>query len=144
MNNISFKANLIIDDSLRKKMPQGTPEGYIDELAEEYKKFLNHPVIDYVTEGDTITLYKDHYGKGFALGIKFQDGRCNIPMKSTIAKREKIPNIKPAELIFQTYLYLLAKSDVEQNFFEKHSQTFKRVLEKLIQDRKRREENSNF
>ena len=89
MDNISFRANLIVDDSLYKKMPKGTPNGYTDNLVEDYKKFIDHKVIKEVTEGDTIEIYKAPYTKGFAIGMRFLSDKLDEPLETGIYTNKK-------------------------------------------------------
>lgn len=131
MNNISFKANLIVNKNLYTKMPEGTPTNYTDNLVNEYKKFLDHRVIKEVTEGDTIEIYKAPYNKGFALGMRYTSDKLKEPIESGIYTNKKIPEVKAGSLIFQTMQFLIAKSDIELKFFEPHFKTFERALRKL-------------
>lgn len=131
MNNISFKANLVVNDNLYKKMPQGTPENYTDDLVSDYKKFLDHRVIKKVTEGDTIELYKEPYRPGFALGIRYTSDKLEKPIESGIYTNKKIPEVKAGSIIFQTLQFLVIKSGIEQKYFEPHKKTFERALKKL-------------
>ena len=131
MNNISFKANLIVNDNLYNKMPQGTPENYTDDLITDYRKFLDHRVIKKITEGDTIELYRDKYNRGFALGIKYTSDKLEEPIESGIYTNKKIPEVKAGSLIFQTLQFLVIKSGIDLKFFEPHQKTFERALKKL-------------
>lgn len=131
MNNVSFKANLIVDDSLYKKMPKGTPDGYTDNLVSDYKKFLDHKVIKEITEGDTVEIYKAPYRGGFAVGMRFSSDKLDKPIETEICTRNKIPEIKSSSLVFQTMLFLTIKSGIQQRLFEPHMKTFKRAIEEL-------------
>ena len=131
MNNISFKANLIVDDSLYKKMPKTTPDGYTDNLVSEYKQFLDHRAIREITEGDTVELYKAPYRGGFAVGMKFTSDKLDKPLVSEICTRNKTPEIKSSSLVFQTLLFLKIKSGIKDNPFESHIDSFKRAIEAL-------------
>lgn len=134
-NAISFKANLIVDDSLYKKMPKGTPDGYTDNLVSDYKKFLDHKVIKEVTEGDTVEIYKAPYRGGFAVGMRFSSDELSEPIETGIYTNKKTPNIKASSLIFQTFMFLKIKSKISDNPFEPHIKAFKRAIEAL-QDKK--------
>lgn len=134
-NAISFKANLIVDDSLYKKMPKGTPDGYTDNLVSDYKKFLDHKVIKEVTEGDTVEIYKAPYRGGFAVGMRFSSDELSEPIETGIYTNKKTPNIKASSLIFQTFMFLKIKSKISDNPFEPHIKVFKRAIEAL-QDKK--------
>ena len=134
-NAISFKANLIVDDSLYNKMPKGTPDGYTDNLVKDYKKFLDHKVIKEVTEGDTVEIYKAPYRGGFAVGMRFSSDELSEPIETGIYTNKKTPNIKASSLIFQTFMFLKIKSKISDNPFEPHIKAFKRAIEAL-QDKK--------
>lgn len=136
MNNISFKANLIVNKNLYTKMPEGTPQGYTDGLVEEYKKFLDIPVIKKVTESDTIELFKDKYNRGFAIGIKYTSDKLDEPIESGIYTNKKIPSVKSGSLIFDTMVYLMIKSGIEPKFYEKKEKSFARAVKKLLDDSK--------
>lgn len=130
-NAISFKANLIVDDSLYNKMPKGTPDGYTDNLVSDYKKFLDHKVIKEVTEGDTVEIYKAPYRGGFAVGMRFSSDELSEPIETGIYTNKKTPNIKASSLIFQTFMFLKIKSKISDNPFEPHIKAFKRAIEAL-------------
>lgn len=139
MDNISFRANLIVDDSLYKKMPKGTPNGYTDNLVKDYKKFIDHKVIKEVTEGDTIEIYKAPYTKGFAIGMRFLSDKLDEPLETGIYTNKKIPDVKSSSLVFQTLLFLKIKSKIKDNHFESHIKSFKRAITAL-----RESEQNNF
>ncbi len=134
-NAISFKANLIVDDSLYNKMPKGTPRDYTENLVKDYKKFIENKTIKEVTEGDTIEIYKTPYNKGFAIGMRFSSDELSKPIETGIYTNKKTPNIKASSLIFQTFMFLKIKSKISDNPFEPHIKTFKRAIEAL-QDKK--------
>lgn len=134
-NSISFRANLIVDDSLYNKMPKGTPEDYTENLVKDYKKFIEHKTIKEVTEGDTIEIYKTPYNKGFAIGMRFSSSELSEPIETGIYTDKKTPNIKASSLIFQTYIFLKIKSKISDNPFEPHIKSFKRAI-KALQDKK--------
>ena len=134
-NAISFKANLIVDDSLYNKMPKGTPDGYTENLVKDYKKFIENKTIKEVTEGDTIEIYKTPYNKGFAIGMRFSSDELSEPIETGIYTDKKTPNIKASSLIFQTFMFLKIKSKISDNPFEPHIKAFKRAIEAL-QDKK--------
>lgn len=139
MDNISFRANLIVDDSLYKKMPKGTPDSYTDNLVKDYKKFIDHKVIKEVTEGDTIEIYKAPYTKGFAIGMRFLSDKLDEPLETGIYTNKKIPDVKSSSLVFQTLLFLKIKSKIKDNPFESHIKSFKRAITAL-----RKSEQNNF
>ncbi len=136
MNSVSFKAKLIVDDSLYKKMPVGTPENYTNDLVAGYKKFLDHKVIQAVTEGDTVELYRDKYNRGFALGIRYTSDKFDKPIESGIYTQKKIPEVKVGSLIHDTMIYLIMKSGIKQRFSENHQKAFIRALETMLKERK--------
>ncbi|MBQ8886866.1 MAG: hypothetical protein IJY61_04110 [Candidatus Gastranaerophilales bacterium] len=136
MNCVSFKAKLIVDDSLYKKMPVGTPENYTDELVAGYKKFLDHKIIQAVTEGDTVELFKDKYNRGFALGIRYTSDKFEKPIESGIYTNKKIPSVSVGSLIHDTMVYLVIKSGIKQGFFETTQKSFVRALEKMLEEKK--------
>lgn len=136
MNNVSFKANLVVDSSLYNKMPQGTPDGYTDSLVRGYKKFLDNDIIKKVTDGDTIELYKDKYSRGFALGIRYRSNKLEQPIESGIYTNKKIPTVTVGSLIHDTMIYLIIKSGIQQKYSETTKKNFIRALQKLLDDNK--------
>ena len=136
MNSVSFKAKLIVDDSLYKKMPVGTPENYTDELVAGYKKFLDHRVIKAVTEGDTVELYKDKYNRGFALGIRYTSDKLDKPIESGIYTSKKIPSVTVGSLMHDTMIYLIIKSGIKQRLAEPTQKAFIRALQTMLEDKK--------
>lgn len=136
MNSISFKANLVVNKNLYNKMPQGTPNGYTDELVQAYRKFLDNKVIKTVTQGDTIELYKDKYNRGFALGIRYTSDRLEKPIESGIYTNKKIPSVTIGSLIHDTMVYLIIKSGIKQKYFETTEKTFIKAIQKLLEDNK--------
>lgn len=132
MNNISFKANLVVDKKLYTKMPEGTPEGFTDNLVKEYKKFIDHEVMQKLTEGDTIELYKAPYKPGFALGLKITSEKLQEPFEGGIFTNKKIPNVRVGSLYFQTMQFIIAKAGIEIGYFEPFEKAFIRAGKKLL------------
>ena len=140
MNNVSFKANLVVDKKLYTKMPAGTPEGFTDNLVKEYRKFIDHEVMQKLTEGDTIELYKAPYAPGFALGLKFTSDKLEKPIKGGVYTNKKIPNVNVGSLYFQTMQFIIAKSGIKMGYFEKIEDAFIRAAKKLKEDIKKSDE----
>lgn len=136
MNSISFKANLIVNKNLYNKMPQGTPNGYTDDLVQGYRKFLDNEIIKTVTQNDTIELYKDKYNRGFALGIRYTSDKFEKPIESGIYTNKKIPSVTVGSLIHDTMVYLIIKSGVKQKYSETTEKTFIKALQNLLEDSK--------
>lgn len=136
MNSVSFKANLIVKDSLYKKMPVGTPENYTDELVAGYKKFLDNKVIKAVTEGDTVELYKDKYNRGFALGIRYTSDKLDKPIESGIYTSKKIPSVTVGSLMHDTMIYLIMKSGIKPRLAESTQKAFIRALQTMLEQSK--------
>ena len=132
MNNVSFKANLVVDKKLYTKMPEGTPEGFTDSLVKEYKKFIDHEVMQKLTEGDTIELYKAPYKPGFALGLKITSEKLQEPFEGGIFTNKKIPNVRVGSLYFQTMQFIIAKAGIEIGYFEPIEKAFIRAGKKLL------------
>lgn len=129
MNNISFKANLVVNKNLYEKMPDGTPENYTEELVSEYKKFLDGNVIKHVTEGDTIEISRKKYNQGFAIGMKFTSPNLEEPLELGIHTNKKIPSVKASALIYWTTRFIIEREHITPNsFFEKPMNMFKRAL----------------
>ncbi len=61
MQYISFKANLIIDSKMYKGKIPNTDTGYLKGVFENYKQFLEIPVIKKLTDGDTIKISRYNY-----------------------------------------------------------------------------------
>lgn len=137
MNRISFKANLVIDNKLYTKMPEGTPEHFSENLLAEYKKFIEHPVISEMTEGDTIYIYKKPYNKGFALGLDFESDKLPSKIEGGIHTNKKIPDVKPREMIFQTMLFIIVKFGTVQKFSERTRDTFIRTVKEFYENKKK-------
>ena len=136
MNSVSFKAKLIVDDSLYKKMPVGTPENYTDDLVAGYRKFLDHELIQAVTEGDTVELYKDKYNRGFALGIRYTSDKFDKPIESGIYTQDKVPKVRAGSLIHDTMVYLIIKSGIKQKYSETTQKSFARALKTMLEEKK--------
>lgn len=136
MNSISFKANLVVNKNLYNKMPQGTPNGYTDNLVQGYRKFLDNEIIKTVTQNDTIELYKDKYNRGFALGIRYTTDMLEKPIESGIYTNKKIPSVTVGSLIHDTMVYLIIKSGIKQKYSETTEKTFIKALQKLLEDYK--------
>lgn len=132
MNNISFKANLVVDKKLYTKMPEGTPEGFTDKLVEDYRKFIDHEVMQKLTEGDTIELYKAPYRPGFALGLKITSDKLEKPFEGGVFTNKKIPNVHVGSLCFQTMQFIIEKAGIEVGYFEKIPNAFIRAGKKLL------------
>ena len=132
MNNLSFKANLIVDEKLYKKLPEGTPIGYTEELVAGYKKFLDHEVIKRATEGDTIELYKAPYRPGFAVGIRYTTDKFDEPLESGIFTNKKLPTVTAGSLIHDTMIYLMIKADLKNISSHKFNDKFIKALKILL------------
>lgn len=140
MNNISFKANLVVDRKLYTKMPEGTPEGFTDNLVKEYRKFIDHDVMQQLTEGDTIELYKAPHKGGFALGIRFSSDKLEKPLEGGVYTNKKIPNVHVGSLYYQTMQFIIAKSGIKMGYFEKIENAFIRAGRKLKEDMEKNKE----
>lgn len=135
MNNISFKANLVIDEKLYKKMPVGTPENFTDNLVCKYSEFINHKLMKELTEGDTIELYKAPHRPGFALGIRFTSDKLDEPLEGGVFTNKKIPDVNVGSLIFQTMQFIIIKSGIHQGIVEPTQKAFIRAAQKLLEER---------
>ncbi len=131
-NNISFCANLIVNKNLFVKMPEGTPEGYSENLVKEYQEFLSHKVMDKITEGDTIELYREKYRQGFALGIKYTSDALKEPIESGIFTNKKIPSVTIGELIYDTMTFIIIKSGIKQRMSYNHKRNFIEAVKELL------------
>ena len=132
MNNISFCAKLVIDKNLYSKLPSKTPENYYDDLINGYKKFLNLPLIEKVTKGDTVELFKAPHRNGFAIGIKYTNSKTGEVYNSGVFTNKKEATITPSELIYNTKVCIIAKSGIKMGFFENVPKAFKRAVEELM------------
>ncbi len=140
MNNISFKANLVVDKKLYTKMPEGTPDGFTDKLVDDYRKFIDHDVMKKLTEGDTIELYKAPYKPGFALGLKITSDKLPEPFEGGVFTNKKIPNVHVGSLYFQTMQFIIAKAGIKVGYFEKIQDAFIRAGRKLLDEMKQGEQ----
>ena len=131
-NNISFCANLIVDKNLYEKMPKGTPEGYSENLIKGYQDFLNHRVMEQITQGDTIELYKEKYNKGFALGIRYISDNFEKPIESGIYTNKKIPSITLGDLIYDVMTFIIIKSGIKQKISKSHQENFIEAAKELL------------
>ena len=132
VNNISFCAKLIVDESLYEKMPPGTPEGYSKELIEGYQDFLNHKAMKKITQGDTIELYRERYNKGFALGIKYTSEALEKTIESGIYTNKNIPTVTLGELIYDTMSFIIIKSGIKQKLSKSHVENFIEAAKELV------------
>ena len=132
MNNISFKANLVVDKKLYTKMPEGIPEGFTDKLVNDYRKFIDHEVMQKLTEGDTIELYKAPYRPGFAIGLKITSDKLPEPFEGGVFTNKRIPNVHAGSLCFQTMQFIIAKAGINVGYFEKTQDAFVRAGRKLL------------
>ncbi len=128
MNNVSFKANLIINPNLQKNLPAGTPEEFPEKLINEFREFLNQPKIKQATEGDIIELKKGKHKGGFALEMDFISDKIKEPFKTGIYTNKKIPDIKPGELKYWTYMFLCHKKGEKPRMLESSFGMIERVL----------------
>ncbi len=142
MNNISFKAKLIVDDKLYTKLPQGTPEGYTENLVSQYKSFVEHDVMKKLTEGDTIELYKAPYRQGFAVGLRFTSDKLEKPIEGGVFTNKKIPEVRAGSLIFQTMQFIIAKADMNLICSTRIKETFVKAAQKLLDEKKAQNENT--
>ena len=131
-NNISFCANLIVNKNLYEKMPQGTPEGYSENLIKGYQDFLNHRVMEKITQGDTIELYREKYNRGFALGIKYSSDVFEKPIESGIYTNKKIPSVTLGDLIYDTMTFIIMKSGIRQKLSKNHKENFIEAVKELL------------
>ena len=132
MNNISFCANLIINKNLYENMPKGTPEGYSENLIQGYQDFLNHPVMDKITQCDTIELCREKYNKGFAVGIKYTSDTLKEPIESGIYTNKKIPSVTLGSLIYDTMTFIIIKSGIKQKLSKSHQENFIEAAKELL------------
>ena len=133
-NNISFCANLIVDKNLYDKMPQGTPSKYSENLFKGYQDFLNHKIIDKITQGDIIEISKESSSRGFALGIKFISKSLEKPLEGGIYTTEKIPNITLGELIYHTMSFIIIKSGIKTKISKSHQENFIEAVKELLKN----------
>lgn len=131
-NNISFCANLIANKNLYENMPKGTPEGYSEDLIKGYQDFLNHPVMDKITQGDTIELYREKYNKGFAIGIKYISDALKEPIESEIFTNKKIPSVALGSLIYDTMTFIIIKSGIKQRLLRSHQENFIEAAKEIL------------
>ena len=128
MDKISFKANLKINKNLYKNLPLGTKAEFPEKLINEFSEFLNHPKIKKATEGDTIELSRGKNSNGFAIEMNFSSPELANDFKTGIYTNKKVPDIKPQELKYWTYLYLCHKQGEQPRLFESSFQMIERVL----------------
>lgn len=115
-------------------MPKDTPIGYTDDLVNRYKKFIEHPVMQKITENDTIELFKDKHHGGFALGIKYTSDKFEKPIESGIYTNTKTPTVKVQSLIHDTMTYIIIKSGIRQRYSKNHTQNFLEAVKKLLEE----------
>ena len=128
MNNISFKANLKINNNLYKNLPQGTSSDFPVKLIEEYKRFLELPKIKKATDGDIIEIKKAKHTAGYAIELEFLSDKLKEPFKTGIYTNKSIPDFKSQDLKYWTYIFLCAKKNEKPRAFESSYRMIERVL----------------
>ncbi len=128
MKNISFTANLKIDNNLYKNLPKGTSRDFPNKLISEYKAFLEMPKIKQATEGDIIQIKKAKHKPGFALELEFISDKLKEPFKTGIYTNKNIPDFKSQDLKYWTYIFLCAKKNEKPRAFESSFRMIERVL----------------
>lgn len=128
MKNISFKANLNINQNLYKDLPSGTPKEFPETLIQEFTEFLNNPKIKQATEGDSIEIKRAKHTSGFALEMDFVSDKIKEPFKTGIYTNKKIPDIKSNDLKYWTYIFLCHKKGEKLKALESSLKMIERVL----------------
>lgn len=131
MNNISFRANLVVDNKLYNKVPDETSDGHVDDIINKYRKFLGNKHIENITKGDTIELYKAPYNKGFALGIRYISDKLDKPIEGGIYTNSKFPNIYAGNIITQTLQCIIEKEGIQRKAYESIQDAFIRALKEF-------------
>ena len=132
MKNVSFKANLIVNQNLYNSLPKQTEENYVENLITDYKKFLDNKFIKEATKNDTIEISRIKYRGGFAIGLSYTSDTLSEPIESGIYTNNKIPSVTPGSLIFQTQQFIIKKSGIKVYFLENHKERFIRALKKIL------------
>lgn len=133
MYNLSFCAKLNIDNNLYTKIPEGTPEGYIDNLVDNYKQFVQHPKINQILGEDVIELKKARHPSGYAVELSFLNSDTGEKIVGGVYTNKKIPSISPYELIRQTCQYIGFKYDIKMKFSENSFTYPKRALKEVLE-----------
>ncbi len=120
MNEISFGATLKVDENLYKKIPSGTPEGYVEGVIERYKSFIDHPNISKILGEDTIELSKSkspYYRNGYSVELKITPEDGSEPFEGGIFTSKKDAQyFRAGELMRQTYQYIFCKLGIPEKF----------------------------
>ncbi len=137
MKNVSFKANLIVNQNLYNSLPKQTEENYVENLITDYKKFLDNKFIKEATKNDTIEISRIKYQGGFAIGLKYTSDTLSEPIESGIYTNSKIPSVTPGSLSFQTQQFIIKKSGIKLYFLENHKDRFMRAIKEILKTDKK-------
>lgn len=135
---VSFCANLKINPNLYERIPPNAPLGYPNCVIDEYKKYLDIPVVKKLTEDDTIELTRVKYGaKGYGVKMDFicpSNPDATYYGAGCYSSKNEV-SVSAAELFRQTLQFICSKYDINQNRREKSSERLVRIV-KTLQKRK--------
>ena len=119
MKILSFGAELKVDENLFKKLPDNSPEGYVEDVVEKYKKFIDNPKISELLGEDTIELSRAKMKgyNGYSVSLKIYPKNSDDVFEGGIFTNKKdVSYIRFSELARQTYQYIFVKLGVPEKF----------------------------
>ncbi len=87
MDKISFKAHLKIDDAVYKKLSKDIPRENLKKLFDDYKKFLNTPLLERMTRGDVVEIKDFKYRPYKGIEMVFHPDETDPLYKKGIFKK---------------------------------------------------------
>lgn len=128
MNNISFKAELKVNQNLYKNLPAGTPKEFPDKLIGDFENFLKIPQIKKATEGDVIEISKAKHRGGFGIDLNFITKATGKVFQTGVYTNKQTPEINVNDLKYWTYMFLCDKKGESPRTFESSFRMIERVL----------------
>ena len=135
---ITFGANFRVNNNVYDRLASPEERDAVAKTVSEYEKFVNHPKIEALTEGDTIELKRAKHRGGYALELEITSPKLDEPYITGVYTNKKEPTISHRDLMHQTYLYICHRLGEKPRFFESSFGFIDRVLfdGKLRQARK--------
>lgn len=124
---LNFGAKLTVNNNVYRHLKTDSAKAAVQKTVEEYKDFVKHPNFERLTQEETIELRRGKY-RGYALELEITGPRLDEPYVTGVYTRKQEPDIKAADLIFQTLLYLCHRTGETQRYSESSFEYVKRVL----------------
>ncbi|MBR6163704.1 hypothetical protein IKQ26_07440 [bacterium] len=115
----SFGATLKVDEKLYKNLPSDAPEGYVEDIIEKYKNFIDNPKISKLLGEDTIELSRAKMRgyNGYSVALKISSPNSDDVFEGGIFTNKKdVSYFRFVELSRQTYQYIFSKFGVPEKF----------------------------